>query len=123
MSRLRITKQERYQSSPGLKDILVEQIERANGSKYMFPNSKGNMRGGNFRKRLKSTLQRAEINKRIGIHSLRHTFATECLNNQIDIYTLKIWMGHSDIKITEKYLHLTDGFFRKEMDKMPLYYQ
>ena len=45
-------------------------------------------------------------------HKLRHNFATNyCLDQyekkgQIDIYSLKALMGHSDIETTERYLHL-----------------
>jgi integrase len=40
------------------------------------------------------------------IHSLRHTCASRLVNNGIDLYVVKEWLGHSSIQITEKYAHL-----------------
>jgi integrase/recombinase XerD len=37
-------------------------------------------------------------------HSGRRTFATNLIENNIDIYTIKVLMGHSNISQTEKYL-------------------
>lgn len=39
-------------------------------------------------------------------HSLRHTSASNLVNADIDLYVVKEWLGHSTIKITEKYAHL-----------------
>jgi integrase len=45
----------------------------------------------------------------IGWHVLRHTFATTALRNGIDIKTVSSWLGHSDIKITSRYLHYIES--------------
>jgi integrase len=37
------------------------------------------------------------------LHSLRHTCATRLVNNDIDLYVVKEWLGHSSIQVTEKY--------------------
>lgn len=39
-------------------------------------------------------------------HELRHTFATACLRSGVDLETLRVWMGHKDIRTTQRYLHL-----------------
>lgn len=41
-------------------------------------------------------------------HTLRHTFATRSLESGIDIYALKVLMGHDSVTTTEGYLHLCD---------------
>ncbi|WP_136525723.1 tyrosine-type recombinase/integrase [Geomonas ferrireducens] len=40
------------------------------------------------------------------MHSLRHTCATRLLDRGIDLYTVKEWLGHSTIQVTERYAHL-----------------
>lgn len=43
--------------------------------------------------------------KHIKFHALRHTFASNLLENNVDIKTVSDLLGHSDIKITQIYLH------------------
>ena len=47
-------------------------------------------------------------------HTLRHTHATRMLEKGVDIYSLKDLMGHEDIAVTERYLHLCDQVKRKK---------
>lgn len=54
--------------------------------------------------------EKAMINKSVGIHSLRHSFATHLLEKGIDIRYIKDLLGHFSIKTTERYLHV-----KKEM--------
>jgi len=47
-----------------------------------------------------------EDDKEFVMHSLRHTCATRLLDRGIDLYTVKEWLGHSTIQVTERYAHL-----------------
>jgi integrase len=40
------------------------------------------------------------------MHALRHTTATRLIDKGIDLYTVKEWLGHSTIQVTERYAHL-----------------
>ena len=52
-------------------------------------------------------------------HSLRHTFATRCVEADVDIKTLSEMLGHSSVKITmDLYVHPTMDQKRRCVDKL-----
>ncbi len=51
----------------------------------------------------------------VPFHGLRHTFASWYMIEHDDIYALKALLGHSDIKTTQKYAHLSERHKRKPL--------
>jgi integrase len=48
-------------------------------------------------------------------HDLRHEGACRLLGDGVDIRTIQLMLGHSDIKQTQRYLNITDEELRKAM--------
>ena len=56
-------------------------------------------------------------------HTLRHTFATNCIDNGMDIKSLSEILGHSDVQITlNRYVHPTMDTKRKYMNALSAIY-
>lgn len=66
----------------------------------------------------------AKIAKKLGIpkfsmHTFRHTFATRCIEANMNPKTLQTILGHSDISLTlNLYTHTTAEQMKKEMEKL-----
>lgn len=56
----------------------------------------------------KQAMQKSKINKTIGIHGLRHSYATHLIESGADIRFLQQLLGHNSIKTTQIYTHVTD---------------
>lgn len=55
----------------------------------------------------------------ITVHSLRHTFATRCIENGVSDIVVQKWLGHSSITMTlDRYTHVTEVFKAQEIDKL-----
>jgi integrase/recombinase XerD len=66
---------------------------------------------------IKQLALKADIKKKIGPHTFRHSFATHLLENGADIRTIQILMGHENITTTEVYTHLDTQHLRSVIER------
>ncbi len=72
--------------------------------------------------RFRKMLRKSKIDGR-KFHALRHTFATNCVENGMDVKSLSEILGHSDVKITlNRYVHPTMDSKRRQMDSLSDFY-
>lgn len=74
-----------------------------------------------IRQILKAAVKRAGINKKVTVHTLRHSFATHLLEQGTDIRYIQSLLGHASTKTTEIFTNITaSGFGRikSPMDKL-----
>ncbi len=89
-------------------------------NKYLFLNNKGGQLSRNsVYEILKNRVDKLSIGHPVSPHTLRHTFATDMLQNGASIRTVQELLGHEKLSTTQIYTHLTEDYLRKEyLDKM-----
>lgn len=85
-------------------------------SNYIFPSRDGNKLDTNQLARQFRTLS-AEAGVKITPYQLRHSFATYALENGMDVVALQRTMGHTDIKMTTRYIDNSTKQLKQAHDK------
>jgi integrase len=84
---------------------LPRSISRGKDQSYVFvkPDGEGvkSIRNG-----FEGAVRRANLGKHIRFHDLRHTFASHLVMKGVDLRTVAKLLGHKDIRITMRYVHL-----------------
>ena len=87
------------------------------GSEYVFCNDKGNP-FIHVDRSFETALKRAGI-RNFRFHDLRHTFASYLVMAGVSIYTVSKLLGHSSVRVTERYAHLSPKETVAAVDLLP----
>jgi site-specific recombinase XerD len=55
----------------------------------------------------------AQIDKRVSMHTLRHSFATHLLEQKVDIRVIQVLLGHERLDTTAHYVQVATGLLRE----------
>ena len=103
-------KKDRYVTLPtSILDELRHYYRAYRPEKYLFEGRYG----GQYSIRsvqtvFKNAMRKAKINKSVGLHGLRHSYATHLLECGTDMVFIQKLLGHRDIKTTEIYAKVSN---------------
>jgi integrase/recombinase XerD len=80
----------------------------------------GSMSRNAIYERVRSCAKRAQIQKRVSPHRLRHTFATHLVRRGVQLVTIRDLLGHRCISSTQIYLHTTAEDLRQAAARHPV---
>ena len=105
------TKSDRKRLVPINKPVLRELIKHKE-SHYLFINPRTLEPLQELKRSFKTACKKIRIED-LRFHDLRHTFASRLIEKGVDIITVKEILGHSSVRVTERYTH--SSFPQKEL--------
>ena len=99
-----------------LEDYIFEgrpQFNNKNNTESLFISKQGRrLNGMSFANRLKAmvtaTNNKEIAEKRITLHTLRHSIATHLLQQEVKLESIKTFLGHSSLESTQIYTHIVE---------------
>lgn len=104
---------------PAVSGILRDDPRGCPGKYYVIRDHRP-MEPRSFSRHFKAILKQAGI-RDINFHTLRHTFASCCVEAGMDIKALSEILGHSSIKITmDRYVHLSMRYKQSQLENLKI---
>lgn len=105
-------KKDRYVPIPGVTlEMLREHWMTHRNREWLFPIMHGErnrpMDHSGMQKAMKAAVLASGVKKEATVHTLRHSYATHLLEAGVNLRTIQIYLGHTSLNTTARYLHLT----------------
>ncbi len=105
--------------NPSTMDALLELKRHPNG--FVFFDEKGNPLTDQKCKWPMIRACRVAGLRQISWHVLRHTFASHLVQNGVSIMVVQKYLGHADVRTTQRYSHLNPDLDHSAVDSLPSY--
>lgn len=107
----------RIPMSPDLREVLLE-VRRPDGLVFPGQSHDGTLSEARMTRILASLCDRACV-RRVGWHTLRHTFASELATRGASASAIQRLLGHSTLAMTERYVHVGEASLREAIGLLP----
>lgn len=100
------TKSKRERVIP-ISNVVFDLLTNLNhNSNFIFSKNEARFNPTYVSKSFKKSVKASGLNSKIHFHTLRHSFASNLVQKNVNIYTVQKLLGHSNISTTQIYSHL-----------------
>lgn len=105
-----------------LKKMVNESPYLFNPESFIFIGKRGDqLKPAIIQRKIRNIRKKFILPENTTPHSLRHTFATELLQNFVDLRSIQELLGHSSLSTTQKYTSVNNDYLKKILEeKHPL---
>ena len=94
-----------------LNECRSQLVKNESEKAFLVNNQGSRIQYSTISKTIKRLLERAGINKQIGLHTFRHSIATHLLQSGMNIEDIATFLGHKQISSTQIYTHIAHEQF------------